>query len=41
MLYEMNFYSDFRKILNELQFIPEVSVNRTFELEKEVKELKA
>ena len=39
MLYEMTFFEDFNKILNDLQFIPEVSVKRTVDLEMKVKEL--
>ena len=41
MLYEMTFYNDFRKILKELQFIPEVSVGKTVDLEMKVKALSA
>ena len=39
MLFEMTFFEDFRKILNDLKFIPEVSVKRTVELEMNAVEL--
>ena len=41
MLYEMTFYDDFKEILKELQFIPEISVRRNVELEKKVKNQEA